>query len=172
MLDPQVIFDNVEVDRAGAVADFGCGPGYLAIPFATRSTGTIYCFDVLPQVLDTVNAKAKTEGLKNITTDRVNLCAPGGSGLEDASVALVIMRNVLWQNEEKEALFQEAHRILEDHGQLLLIGWSKGDLPIGPPEKARITQEQMIALVEENHFSVTKKFTVSDYLYAVVAQKK
>lgn len=172
MLDPQVIFDNIDVDNSASVADFGCGPGYLAIPFAMHVTGTIYCFDVLPQVLDTVNAKARMEGLKNITTDRVNLCVPSGSGLDDASVALVIMRNVLWQNEEKEELLQEAHRILEENGQLLLIGWSKGDLPIGPPEKARINEEQMGELAEDNNFTVAKKFTVSEYLYAVVAQKK
>lgn len=172
MLDPQVIFDNIDIDNTAEVADFGCGPGYLAIPLATHSTGIIHCFDVLPQVLDTVNAKARAEGLKNVVTERVNLCAPSGSHLEDISVSLVIMRNVLWQNEEKEVLLSEAHRILEEDGQLLLIGWSKGDLPIGPPEKARITQEQMITLVQDNSFTITKKFMVSDYHYAVVAQKK
>lgn len=172
MLDPQVIFDNIDIDNGASVADFGCGPGYLAIPFAMHVTGMIHCFDVLPQVLDTVDVKARAEGLKNIKTDRVNLCVPNGSGLEDGSVDLVIMRNVLWQNEEKKELLQEAHRILVEDGQLLLIGWSKGDLSIGPPEKARITQEQMVILAQEHHYSVMKKFIVSDYLYAVVAQKK
>ncbi len=172
MLDPQVIFDNMDIDNAADIADFGCGPGFLAIPLAMYSQGTIHCFDVLPQALETVDAKARAEGLKNIETSRVNLCEPKGSGLENDSIALVIMRNVLWQNEEKEILLQEAFRILEDDGQLLLIGWSKGNLPIGPPEKARITQEQMITLAEDNNFTITKKFTVSDYHYAVVAQKK
>ena len=172
MLDPQVIFDNVDIDNIADIADFGCGPGFLAIPLAMHSQGIIHCFDVLPQALETVDAKARAEGLKNVMTNRVNLCAPNGSDLEGDSVALVIMRNILWQNEEKEKLLEEARRILEETGQLLLIGWSKGDLPIGPPEKARITQEQMIALAEDNSFTITKKFTVSEYHYAVVAQKK
>lgn len=172
MLDPQIIFDNIDIDNTADIADFGCGPGFLAIPLAMHSQGTIHCFDVLPQALETVDAKARSEGLQNVETNHVNLCAPHGSDLEASSTALVIMRNILWQNEEKEKLLAEAHRILEDTGQLLLIGWSKGDLPIGPPEKARITQEQMIALATENDFSITKKFTVSDYHYAIVAQKK
>ena len=57
------------------VADFGCGAGHFTLEAARRvgNTGQVFCLDILPQALESVESSASLELLDNIQTKRVNL---------------------------------------------------------------------------------------------------
>ena len=103
--------------RAGqAVLDFGCGSGTYTIPAAklVGEGGRVYALDISGRALDRMEEKAKQEGIKNI----VRIDASGGEEirLEDETIDLMLLIDVLHKIDDRDALFDEAYRILKPGG--------------------------------------------------------
>jgi len=103
--------------RAGQVVlDFGCGSGTYTIPAAklVGEGGRVYALDISRRALDRMEEKAKQEGLRNI----VQIVAFGGEEirLEDETIDLMLLIDVLHEIDNREALFHEAYRILKQGG--------------------------------------------------------
>ena len=103
------------------VLDFGCGSGTYTIPAAKAvgATGRVYALDINPGALDRVERKAERAGLRNIV--RIDASREDGIGLDDGAVDFMLLIDVLQKIDNKEALFQEAHRILKPGGVLLIF---------------------------------------------------
>jgi ubiquinone/menaquinone biosynthesis C-methylase UbiE len=103
------------------VLDFGCGSGTYTIPAArvVGATGRVYALDINPRALDRVERKAERAGLRNIV--RIDASREDGIGLDDGAVEFMLLIDVLQKIDNKEALFQEAHRILRPGGVLLIF---------------------------------------------------
>ena len=58
------------IKEGQTVLDFGCGPGHYAIAAAKMvgAKGKVYALDIHPLAVQSVEKKAKKEGLTNITT--------------------------------------------------------------------------------------------------------
>ena len=99
-LDPKEIIKQINVPEGSTVADFGCGSGFFSLAFAEAigEEGKVYSLDILPSALESVESKAKLQGLTNIIPQRVNLEKEGGSKLSPESVDWVIMKDMLFQN--------------------------------------------------------------------------
>ena len=58
--DPNVTLKLLELDYSNRdVADFGCGYGTFTIPAAQIISGKIYALDIEPEVIRTVEQKAR-----------------------------------------------------------------------------------------------------------------
>lgn len=172
-LEPDLVISQIEIENGSQVADFGCGPGYFAIPFgkAVGLRGHIYAFDILPQALETVQGKAKSAGLVNITTKRANLEKVGGSHLENEQLDWVIIKDILFQNQQKDIIISEAFRVLKSGGRVLVIEWIDKDSNVGPDQEIRISEEELCAMIEKQGFKIEKKLNSGDYHYAFIATK-
>jgi len=107
--------------RAGQVVlDFGCGSGKYTIPAAklVGEGGRVYALDISMRALDRVGEKAKREGLGNIV--RIEASGDEKLGLEDESIDIMLFIDVLQEIEDKEALFNEIHRILRPGGCVII----------------------------------------------------
>jgi ubiquinone/menaquinone biosynthesis C-methylase UbiE len=123
-LHPEKILRQIGVYDGIKAADFGCGRGYFSIPLAKMiPNGMVYSFDVVDEALQVVRSKAKIEGISNIQTTRANLEIKGSSGLEDNSMDLVILANILYQSHKKKEIIQEAKRVIKEKGKIVLIEW-------------------------------------------------
>lgn len=103
--------------RAGQVVlDFGCGSGTYTIPAAklVGAEGRVYALDISKKALDQVEKKAKQEELKNIV--RIDASGEEGIRLEDKTIDLMLLFDILHKIDNSEALFDEAHRILKSDG--------------------------------------------------------
>ncbi len=171
--DPSRLINQLEISPGSVAADFGCGAGFFSIPLAQAvgENGTIYSLDVLPAALEAVESKAKTLGIANITAKRANLENENGSGLSENSVDWVIMKDMLFQNGNKEAILKEAHRILKPGGKSLIVEWSDKNLSIGPEKNLRIPSEKLVELVRQRKFSVEKILDAGEFHYAMVIAK-
>jgi len=171
--DPSYLINQLEISPGSIAADFGCGAGFFSIPLAQTvgKNGTVYSLDILPTALEAVESKAKTLGIVNIITKRANLESEKGSGLPENSVDWVIMKDILFQNKNKEAILKEAYRILKPGGKSLIVEWSDKNLSIGPQENLRISFEMLIELIRQQKFSVEKAIDVGEFHYAVVVAK-
>ena len=168
-LNPEKIIEDIGIIEEGMIiADFGCGHGYFTLPMARKveNSGKIYAIDVLPEALEAVGAKSRTEGLGNIEIQRRNVEKQGGSKIEDSSCDLVLMANLLFQTEEDEIAVGEAKRILKPDGKLVFIDW-KPDAPLGPDGK-RVAREEIKNLIEKEGFFLENDFPTDNYHYGMV----
>jgi ubiquinone/menaquinone biosynthesis C-methylase UbiE len=109
------------VKQGAAVLDFGCGSGIYTIPAAQAvgATGKVYAVDINPAALDRMERKAERGRLRNIV--RIDASKDDGIPLDDEAVDLMLLIDVLQQIADKEALLQEAYRLLRPGGVLLIF---------------------------------------------------
>jgi ubiquinone/menaquinone biosynthesis C-methylase UbiE len=171
--DPSLVISQMGVEKGSLIADFGCGSGYFSLPLAKLigEEGKVDCLDILPQALESVESKAKLMGINNITVKRVNLEKEKGSGLADESLDWVILKDMLFQNKNKDIIFQEAYRVLKPGGKSLVLEWNENDSSIGPDRKLRIPRSEMVKLIKENKFTIEKEVNAGDFHYAMVIVK-
>jgi ubiquinone/menaquinone biosynthesis C-methylase UbiE len=172
-LDPNEIIAQLNIEKSSVVADFGCGPGFFSIPFAKAvgEDGKVYAFDVLPQMLEAVTSKAKNSGVSNIIASRVNVEKEKGSKLENDCVDWIIMKDILFQNQNKDIIITEAYRILKPGGRIFVAEWNQNDHPIGPEQGLRIDASELKKMFTDKKFSVEKDIEAGHFHYAFVVVK-
>lgn len=172
-INPEAVIEKIELPSGSVVADFGCGSGYFSMPIAKKigEQGVVYSLDILPQSLETVASQAKSVGLTNIVTKRVNLEKLGGSCLPDNSCDWVIMKDMLFQNKNKLVILAEGKRVLKDGGKILLIEWNLEDASIGPDRSLRISKEALTELIQQSELSVLQEIPVSNFHYGLILVK-
>jgi 2-polyprenyl-3-methyl-5-hydroxy-6-metoxy-1,4-benzoquinol methylase len=99
------------------VADFGCGSGVLSVSLA-RWARSVVAIDQNEEALAQARARAKEEGLRNISFVREDLHA---LSLKDARLDLVVLSQSLHHVEEPEAVLREAARLLRPKGKLVVL---------------------------------------------------
>mgnify|MGYP001604436677 CR=1 FL=1 len=153
-MNPQKIAAGFFLKKGMEIADFGSGSGYFTILIAkiVGESGLVTAVDIMETALDTVRAKIKSEGLKNINTVRSNLEILGGSGLKDQSQDMVLLANILFESPKKEDIIDESKRVLKPSGQLIVIDWKKGVQGFGPPDNLRTDIQVMKEMVNKIGF--------------------
>lgn len=116
-----------EVNLAGTkignhVLDFGCGPGFNTIPAAqkVKKQGKVFALDISPQAIKIVRNKAVKNKLENIKT----ILSDCNTGIENNSIDIVYLHNMLPYVKDKEKVLSEIHRILKIGGKLSYISRS------------------------------------------------
>jgi ubiquinone/menaquinone biosynthesis C-methylase UbiE len=174
-VNPDSLLQQIpDIAPGSTVADFGCGSGYFSLAFvkAVGKEGKVVALDILPSALEAVASRAKTMGLsRNVVTKRVNLEKENGSGLETASVDWVVIKDILFQNEDKETILKEAYRVLRPGGRVLLMEWKTEDASVGPDMSLRISMDVLKELVQRAGFSVATELRAGDFHAAFVLEK-
>lgn len=137
LFDVPLILDRLGIERFTDVAELGCGYGTFTIPIARRITGTVYTFDIDPQMV--ARTQARAEGLPVVA--EVRDVMQFGFGVQADAVLLF---NIL-HCEEPQKLFQHALDALRPDGRILVIHWRHAETPRGPSLDIRPHPEQIIA---------------------------
>jgi len=172
-MDPQRITGSFGVVQGMKVADFGSGAGYFTILLAKMvgESGVVTAVDILDSALETLRAKAKAEGLRNIETIRSNLETPGGSGLNNDSQDMVLLANILFQNVNKAVIIDEARRVLKPSGTLVVIDWRKGANGLGPPDNLKLDPEETKKLVVDSGFQFFSDINAGTFHFGMIFKK-
>lgn len=169
-LNPEDILDKLDLRPDMMVADFGCGSGGFTIPLAKiLDEGIVYGLDIQEHPLSALKGRVLLERLNNVRIIKCDLEPPKGSTLKDKSVDLVLIPNVLFQVENKNAIILEASRILRDKGKLVIIDWLTNATQ--GPEKGRIPKEEVVRLAKEQGFQYDKEFDAGKYHFGIVFTK-
>ena len=141
----KVLFD-VGVRAGQVVLDFGCGSGVYAIPAAklVGDKGRVYALDLNSEFLDKVEQMAKEEGLTNIV--RIDASMVMEIPLKNKTVDVMLLIDVLHLVKDREALFNEADRILKRGGLIVVY-------PMHVPEK------------EVEDLAATRSFSFEDRMF-------
>jgi ubiquinone/menaquinone biosynthesis C-methylase UbiE len=175
-LDPERIVRYFGLEKGDFVADFGAGHGYFTIPMARAvgGEGKVYAVDVQKSVLDVIRSKAKLEHLLNIELIWGNLEEPDGSHLKSDFIDFVVISNILFQADNKEAVIEEAYRILRSGGHMAIIEWDEasGRSAFGPPMHLRIPKNTAQSLAEKAGFQLDRQFEAGNHHYGLLFVKR
>ncbi len=169
-LNPEGILQETGIFQPGMkVGDFGCGAGYFSLPLAKMvgESGHVFAIDVLQSALDALSQKASLAHIDGIITPiRANLEKAGATNIPNASLQVVVLANILFQSDEKEAIIKEAKRVLEPRGFLIVIDWNP-DAPLGP-KGYNVSKDEITGLASHAGFSVKREFPVDAYHYGLL----
>jgi ubiquinone/menaquinone biosynthesis C-methylase UbiE len=132
--------------KGQVVLDFGCGSGTYTIPAAklVGEKGRVHALDVDRKALDKMEKQAEREGLQNI----VRIDSSGGDKipLDDETIDVMTLIDVLQEIDDKDALFDEAYRILKRDGIVIVY-----PMHMRTEEVKRIATVRALHLHEEKH---------------------
>jgi len=152
------------------VADFGSGYGTFTLPAAQIISGNIYALEIDPDMVKTLQQKAKKQNLKNLKLIQRDFTSEG-SGLDALSVNFVMLFNIL-HSEKPTELLKEAYRILRQGGKVGIIHWNfDASTPRGPPMNIRSKPEQIRMWAESVGFIFEKQLDLKPYHYGLVLRK-
>jgi len=171
-LNPKRIIEEFDIKEGMKIADFGCGAGYFTISMAKAvgQEGKVYTLDVLKTALESVHSKAKAEGLLNIESIWANLEVTNGSKLENKSIDLVLLANILFQSTQKADIIKEAKRVLKNKGKIIIIEWQKTQ-PMGPSENLIVPKELVQNLAKKEKLKLEKEFPAGDNHWGMIFTK-
>lgn len=169
-LDPEKVLDELDIRENMLAAEFGSGSGLFAIILAKKlEKGRVYALDVQEPPLSALKGKIQMENLSNIEIIRCDLEKPRGSGLPEVSLDLVLISNVLFQVEDKNAMLKEAKRVLRSNGKLLVIDWL-AEAPQGPAG-ARVSSQEIKKICQKLNLKLEKEFKAGAYHWALIFGK-
>jgi len=179
-ISPQQVAGSWGIGKGDTVADLGCGGGYFTIPLAylVGEKGKVYAVDVMQGPVEAVRSKAFLEKLNNVEVIRANLEKKGSltEWIKSGSCQHVVVANTLYTSKKKKAILDEAKRILEAKGQLIVIDWIEkvGDAfrNFGPPLELRLSEREAKSLVTKAGFTFGDKFEAGQFHYGLIFRKK
>jgi len=157
---------HLDVRENMTAAEFGCGSAAFALALAQKlDKGRVYALDVQEEKLSALKGKVTQQKIGNVFTILCDLEEKNGSTLQDESLDIVLLPNILFQAENKSAIIEEAKRVLKKGGQLLVIEWIKKSA-FGPE---KITKpEEIKKISEELGLSLKKDFGSGNYHYGIL----
>jgi len=113
------VLERIGVRSAQVVLDFGCGPGVFSIASASivGHRGKVYALDVRPTALERLKEAASRKGLDNIETMLLDKSSVSIT-MENESMDIVLLYDVLQEIQDKPGLLKALHRILRQDGLL------------------------------------------------------
>jgi ubiquinone/menaquinone biosynthesis C-methylase UbiE len=171
--NPQRNIEQFQLEPGMEVADFGAGSGHLAVEAAevVGREGTVYVIDIQQELLTKATHLAKEHHLESMVFIHADLEQPNGSTLPDASIDAVIVSNILFQTEHKEAILSEAYRVLRPEGRMLLVDWSDSFGGIGPQPEHVLPEAEARNLAEHAGFVHLSDIDTGAYHYGMILQK-
>ncbi|MCG8514606.1 MAG: methyltransferase domain-containing protein [Halanaerobiales bacterium] len=156
MHDSELAISELNLKDGDFFLDLGCGPGDYTIQVAkiVGDSGLVYALDIWKEIIDNLIAEVDSYGLKNIEAMIADITC--SLPLKDDCIDLCFMATVLHSlnlNEDvKNTLFKEIHRVLKPRGRLAIIEIKKEDTPFGPPKHLRFSPEELEDLLNEYGF--------------------
>lgn len=118
-----------------AVADLGAGTGYFSMRLAHFvPRGRVYAVDLEPEMVRHLAARAKENGLANVTAVQG---APDDPHLT-AKVDLVLLVDVYHHIEGRVQYFARLRQSLKPGGRVAVIDFN-AESPVGPPRSERLS---------------------------------
>ncbi len=168
--DPEHNVSQFGLEKGMRVADLGAGSGFyaLAMAKAVGDKGTVYAVDIQKDLLLRLKNQAVKNRVLHLETVWGDLETVGGTKLRDGAVDRVLVSNILFQIEHKDALVKEVERILKPGGQVMVIDWADSFNNLGPAAPQVVPEAAARTLFEQNGFSFVRSVRAGDHHYGLI----
>lgn len=162
-MPPEETLRKFNINDSGTLLDVGCGIGYFTIGAASiLKNGNVIGLDIMEEILEV--AKGRSQGIRNIEYRKSEEYS---FPVEDKSVNYVFISNVIHEVENKIQYFTEIKRVLKADGTICIIEWDKRPMEMGPPEKERISLEEMKEIANSLNIIFVEEITINTEHYGV-----
>lgn len=160
-LKPEQVVTELAMPDDAVVADLGSGPGVFTIPLAKHLTrGVVYAVDVEPRQLDALRARLVEEDLHNVVPVLASYSTPH---LPLASVDLILVVDTYHHIQQRTDYFRRLRDVLRTGGQLAILEYKAGDLPVGPPADVKLPPGQMHRELEAAGYTLWKSLDTHEH---------
>lgn len=168
-VDPNLIIAELPLRPNQTIADIGSGPGYFAVPLAKYLfDGKVYAVDIQQGMLDIVEKEAEKVHVDNVETV---LSKETKIPLDDASIDIALLSNVLHEATSPMRLLREAARIVKKGGWIAIMEWRKEEMASGPPLKERIAFDDVEKLLIKLELPITTRRLIANTRYLILIEK-
>lgn len=173
-VDPQTAVSHFHLHEGDVVADFGAGSGHYMKPLADAvgKSGRIYACDIQKNLVDALGTIAHEQHLTNVHPIWCDVEAQGGTKLQDNSLDMALLSNILFQFTEKDRALTEIARVLRKGGKLCVIDWSESFSGLGPRNEDVVNESSARALLGKAGFVCEHSFPTGDHHYGLLCHKQ
>lgn len=143
LFDVDLILSRLRIDSGTRnAAELGCGFGTFTVPVARSIGGTLFTFDIEPEMVARTRRRAQEAGVRDIVAEQRDVYA-AGFGLATASQDACLLFNIL-HGEEPVRILTEAARVVRPGGVVYVVHWRHDPAtPRGPDLSIRPRPEQV-----------------------------
>ncbi len=116
LLPRKDVLKEVGIKPGFHILDYGCGPGSYSVIAAelVGPTGKVHALDIHPLAVRRVQDIASKRRLTNVAT----ICSDCATGLENATIDVVLLYDIFHHLSDPQAVLKELHRVLKPDGIL------------------------------------------------------
>lgn len=174
LLDPTSALLIAGLDLNMHYADFGAGTlGHFVFAASdfVGPQGKVYAVDILKSALESIQSRAHSEQVTNITTVWGDCERVGGVMIPAGSLDLVSMVNFSPLVQAGKAVCSEALRLLKPGGKVLVVDWKPGSESFGPSAQKRLDQKKIEEVAEQSGLRLLKTFTAGPHHWGLLFVK-
>lgn len=147
--NPDSILSEIGVKSGQIVADIGCGTGFFSLPLANRvgKSGKVYALDTSRTMIKELRKRSKHLQQMEAVHSRESTFP-----IEDDTVDLVLLVNMIHEVEDWRRFLKEVHRVLNRSGKICVIDWKKKKMEMGPPLKVRFTKKRLAEMLRQSGY--------------------
>jgi len=169
---PSETLISLGLKKGMTFVDLGCGYGTftLAASSIVGIKGQVYAVDIDRENVERVGARAKEEGLENITALVGDITAKSGIMLPSHGADFVLLANVIHGTRRRVSLLRKVTNILRVGGIVAILNWKLAETPRGPPMQMRPSPEESVRYLVKAGFNDPQVLDVPPHHYAVMAK--
>jgi len=174
LIDPNKIFEKINLSEGMRVADFGCGRTGHFIFLASRAVGergAVYAMDIIKDILESIKSRSRSEGYNNIQTIWTDLEKIGAAPIPEGTLDAGFFVNAMYLMKNKKEALKEAVRLLKKDARLVVVDWTKKIGPLGPEPAEMAKSEEIEALAKAEGLELAEKPVIGDYHFCLIFKK-
>ncbi|MBB6480057.1 methyltransferase domain-containing protein [Spirochaeta isovalerica] len=148
-IPPDFIREKLGLNGCSVMADIGAGTGLFTKAFLELcGGGKAFSADISPVMVDWMKENLIPEKGEIIPL----LVEEKSLPIDSDSVDLAIMFNLYHELEAPDQSLAEVMRILKKGGKICIADWKKGETPSGPPQKIRVSADEISEALRNTGF--------------------
>ena len=175
LIDFATLLSVLALSEETVFVDVACGAGNYAIEIARqlKGKGNVHAFDLWDKGIDQLKLKAGSRGLDNIEAEVCDVSQKLPLG--DSSADIVLMATVLHDlihDGTHAGTLSEIVRVMKPGGRLAVIEFKKIPGPPGPPEKVRLSPEELVEMLQPLGFEIQDTVELGTTTYLSIFSKR
>ncbi len=162
---PDYVIHSMNIEPNDKIADIGSATGYFPVRFAkTAHKGNVFGIDVEKDMVDYLNHRAQQEEIYNLSSILGDFDDPKIPFPMD----IIFLCDTYHHIENRIEYFNNIRKDLKPNGELVIVDFRKGELPVGPPDKHKIAPEEVINELKNAGYELKKHLEDLPYQYILI----
>lgn len=162
---PDYVIHSMNIEPNDKIADIGSATGYFPVRFAkTAHKGNVFGIDVEKDMVDYLNHRAQQEEIYNLSSILGDFDDPK----IPFPVDIIFLCDTYHHIENRIEYFNNIRKDLKPNGELVIVDFRKGELPVGPPDKHKIAPEEVINELKNAGYELKKHLEDLPYQYILI----